>query len=576
MMRNTIYLLIAALFLLGCNDDLLDTKPEDSLTLDTKWTENFMNFYANGFYPVIAGHGPGWGQKGYLYDDDKSDNQTAWNYNKVAAGQHLIPETGGGWGKVGDWQQLRRANFFLDGIANSDVSDVVKNHYSGVAKFWRAWFYFKKVKKFGDVTLALKTIQTDDTDILYGPRTPRKQVMDSVLADITFACENMNWGNVKENEFINKGTALALKSRICLHEGTFRKYHNLGDHEVFLENARDAAKELIDSKKFKLSTAGGADYAFNDMFKLVDMSGNSELILIKKYISGVLGHPRLRYKCGRNGLTKDMVDDYLNLDGTFYDGSHDEVLADELANRDPRLLQTIHYAPAGGIWSPTALEPVPLLIGGKFTNAAGALKNANAWNTTQTGYHVSISWLYTEWPKGGNGEMDAPIMRYAEVLLAYAEATAELGECTQDILDMTINALRSRVGMTAVLTTSPAQESAARSDRDLLDYSLTPLLEEIRRERRVELAAQGFRYDDLMRWKAGKFLEKSMLGMKLTGANASYKTAKTMLDANGYVDVYQGKAGYSRNFDPAKHYYFPLPLQSLVENPELKQNPGWE
>lgn len=576
MMRNTICLLIAALFLLGCNDEFLDTKPEDSLTLDTKWTENFMNFYANGFYPVLVGHGTGYGQGGYLYDDDKSDNQAAWNYNKVAAGQHLIPETNGGWGKVADWQQLRRANFFLDGIANSDVSDVVKNHYSSVAKFWRAWFYFKKVKKFGDVTLALKTIQTDDTDILYGPRTPRKQVMDSVLADITFACENMNWGNVKENEFINKGTALALKSRICLHEGTFRKYHNLGDHEVFLENARDAAKELIDSKKFKLSTAGGADHAFNDMFKLLDMSGNSELILIKKYISGVLAHARLRYKCGRNGLTKDMVNDYLNLDGTFYDGSHDEVLGDELANRDPRLLQTIHYAPEGGIWTPTALEPVPLLIGGKFLNGAGVLKNANAWNTTQTGYQVSLSWLYTEWPKGANGEMDAPIMRYAEVLLAYAEATAELDECTQDILDVTINALRTRVGMTAVLTTSPAQEPAVRSDRDILDYSLTPLLEEIRRERRVELAAQGLRYDDLMRWKAGKFLEKPILGMKVSGANASYKTAKTKLDANGYVDVYQGKAGYSRDFDPAKHYYFPLPLQSLVENPELKQNPGWE
>lgn len=575
-MKKILYIFIVTFLLIGCNDEFLDTVPEDSLTLETPWTENFMRFYANGFYQVIVGHDVGWGQKGYLYADNQSDNQAAFNYNKVAAGQHLIPETKGGWGEVKDWSQLRRANFFLDGIENSSVTDNVKNHYRGIAKFWRAWFYFKKVKKFGDVTLALKTIQTDDTDILFGPRTPRKEVMDSVLSDITYACENINWGDVSDNEYINKGTALALKSRICLHEGTFRKYHELGDHQVFLENARDAAKELIDADRFSLSTAGGPEHAYNDLFKLLDMSGNSELILIRKYISGVQGHARLRYRNGRNGLTKDMVDDYLNLDGTHYDGSNDENLEAELSNRDPRLLQTIYYAPEGQIWSPTSTDPVPSLIGAKKINDEGKEVNVGAWGTTHTGYHVSLSWVYSEMAMGGNGGMDAPIIRYAEVLLNYAEAAAELGECTQDVLDATINELRNRVGMTATLTTSPVQEEASRSDRHLLDYSLTPLLEEIRRERRIELASQGFRYDDIMRWKAGKYLEKPIKGMKVTGDNASYITPKTKVDANGFVDVYQGVAGYDRSFDPQKHYLFPLPLQSLVENPDLKQNPGWE
>ncbi|MDC1106516.1 RagB/SusD family nutrient uptake outer membrane protein [Prolixibacteraceae bacterium] len=578
-------LMLSIFALVGCNDQFLDTEPKDALTAETKWSAAFLDLYCNGFYSKVIGHDNGWGQKGYLYVDDNSDNQASFKFNRRSAGLEIVPETGGGWGKVEDWDQVKRANFLLAGIQNSTVTDIEKKHYAGLARFWRAWFYFKKVKKFGDVTWFTKVLEPTDKDILYGPRTARNDVMDSVLVDINYACENIQWGDIKKNDHINKGTALAIKARICLHEGTYRKYHSIGEYEVFLHAARDAAKELIDANRFSLYTEGGPEHCYNNLFKLKEMEGVNELILVRRYLTGIFGHARIRYRGGKHGLTKDLVNDYLNLDGTFYDGSRDDNLPEELSNRDPRLVQTIWFKPNGGAFAPKGsgipleMIPAPSLFGAKYMHPVkNKLVGVGAWNSTITGYHISLSYDQTELSNGDMGGMDAPVIRYAEVLLIYAEAMAELGECSQAVLDMTINTLRERVGMAAKLTVDPVQEPVATSDRGMLDYTLPPLLEEIRRERRVELAAQGFRRDDLMRWDAGKFLVKPMRGMRLRGYNLEHymtKGVKVKVDDEGYIDPYKEIEGYSRQFIAPKDYLFPIPYQSLVENPALKQNQGW-
>jgi len=571
-----IALVLSCFTLLACNDDFLEQVPKDELSLATPWTQNLMEQYSNEYYKDIKGHTTGWGfgkDKSYIFEDEQSDNMARANYDLVAAGLHSVPDTKGGWGHVDNWKQLRRCNFFLEGVVNSPEGDVVKNHYAGLAHFWRAWFYFKKVKKFGDVTFFTKAVTIADDDILYGPRTPRKDVMDSVLVDLNFACEHIKDGDTKANDYINRFTALALKARICLHEGTFRKYHGLGDHEIFLQEARDAALELIESGKYALYQSG--DQPYNELFRTEDMLANSELILIKRYETGVHGHSRLRYRNGDTGLTKDMVDDYLNADGTHYDGSFDDDIEQELANRDPRLLQTIYWAPEGGVWTYSKGStpwPVPMLSGSKYNGKA-----VQKWNLTTTGYHLSLS-FDAEYFNASN--MDAPIFRYAEVLLAYAEACAELGECTQEVIDNSINKLRQRVGMTEMTIAGLLPEPADRNDYALLLPSKRPevLLEEIRRERRVELACQGFRYDDLMRWKLGQFLVKPVRGMRLaTGTpNESFKTSKTKVDANGYLAPYLGGAGETdRTFNELKHYLLPIPLESLSENLLLEQNPEW-
>ncbi|MCT4588288.1 MAG: RagB/SusD family nutrient uptake outer membrane protein [Carboxylicivirga sp.] len=572
-----ISLVLACLTLMACNDEFLEQVPQDELSLATPWTQNLMEQYSNEYYKVVKGHTTGWGfgkAKSYIYEDEQSDNMARASVDLVAAGLHSVPDKDGGWGQTSDWEQLRRCNFFLEGVVNSPESDTIKNHYAGLAKFWRAWFYFKKVKRFGDVTFFTKAVTIADEAILFGPRTPRNDVMDSVLVDLNFACRYIHNGNVRANDYINRYTALALKARICLHEGTFRKYHGLEGSDLYLKEARDAAFEIMESGKYNLYRAG--DEPYNDLFKQEDMLGIEELIFIKRYQTGVHGHSRLRYRNGDTGLTKDMVDDYLNADGSFYDGSKDDDIAQELADRDPRLLQTIYWKPDGGVWTYSetpATWPVPLLSGAKFDGKA-----IQKWNLTTTGYHLSLSFDATYF---NASNMDAPILRYAEVLLVYAEACAELGECTQDVVDRTINQLRDRVGMADMNVAGLIAEPADRNDYARYYPEKRPevLLEEIRRERRVELACQGFRYDDLMRWKVGKFMTKPVRGMRVSAGtpNEAYITAITKVDANGFVAPYLNTEGEtSRNFDENKHYLFPIPLESKSENPALGQNPGWE
>lgn len=557
----------------GCNDSFLERYPLDELTSETFWvSENDLSTYTATLYSHVPNH------RDILWDDNVSDNMAPATYDETAAGLHLA-ETG-----TWDWEYLRKCNFFLDNYSKAKIEDTVKEEYAAEVRFFRAWFYFDQVVKYGDVPWVDHALTTVDTDILYGARTPRNEVMDYVIEDLTFATENLP--ESREESRVNKYAALHLKARICLFEGTYRKYHKLGDPAVYLQQAVAAAEQLMNSGKFALYSTGNTAMDYRNLWIQNNLIGNSEMIFSRHYDSVLFGHGGdfpIRYiPIDNNGLTKDMVSDYLCTDGKpislspLYKG--DKTLDDEFENRDPRMAQTI-VVPGIGFWGESIVdEVVPRLY---VAQGAGS--------ATSTGYHWMKGYSREAETMADKAETDLPVFRYAETLLIYAEAKAELGQVTQTDIDKSINLLRKRVNMPDMVIADLQRDpdSDMTHAAGYLDEEVPILLEEIRRERRVELAAEGFRRNDLLRWRAGKFYEKPVLGvrwsyflgLKTPGGALIYDTASLGKDIyvnkDGYIEPYQKSLPKGRVFDPKKHYLMAIPLVEVSLNPNLGQNPGW-
>jgi hypothetical protein len=566
------YIIAAVLFLSACNDDFLERYPLDKLTNETFWqSENDLKAFTAGLYTEFDAE--------TVWDDDRSDNQAEAAYDEVVAGQHTVST--GTW----SWSYLRKCNYFLENYNNSDaVREDVKNIYKGEVLFFRALFTYGRIKRYGDIPFTTKVLTNEDTDVLYGKRVPRADVMKQVLADLNEAVKLIPEQRAMEGN-VTKWAALALKSRICLHEGTFRKYHQLGNETEMLQHAASAAKKIIDEGGFDIYKTGKPDEDYRNLFTQLSLKDNPEAILYKKYVKDELGHNFIRYmvESHKDGLTKDMVNDYLCNDGLpiklspKYKG--DNTLINEFTDRDLRLKQTIVPPGIGFFTEVDDDEVVP-----RLTQAKGAGSGCT------TGYHIIKMYDNDEVAKYDQAETDLFLFRYAEVLLNYAEAKAELEEIDQGIIDITINKLRERVA-TAPMVIANLQRDP---DSDMtvaagyLDNEVPVVLEEIRRERRMELACEGFRYDDLMRWRAGKFLTKKTLGAKwdafkdLTTVSGSpiydhvVVGTDIYLDENGYIDLYQTQLPDGKIFDPNKHYYFGIPLGEIALNPNLDQNPGWD
>jgi len=588
-MKNYKYLLFIITLVWSCNDDFLERYPESDLNGETFFSsEESMKVYNNSIYHAagnafrhrlfLGNYNSAFtsGYRGIFWEDIKSDNMVQNNsrtryLEQISAGQFETRSTRTlhGW----YWFQLYDINYFLENYEKAvAVLPSIRNQYAGEARLFRAAFYFDKVKRYGDVPWFDTTLNVGDTE-LFGARDSREMVMNNVLADINFAIEHLPARGGVDVGRVDKGVALALKSRICLHEGTFRKYHGIGsDANTWLQAAADAAKTLIDEGDYSLYTSGGTDVAYNNLFKQVDLSGNKESILYRKYVNGINGHRLSGYYRSRQlGLTKDMVDDYLCTDGKPIGLSGvflgDDNLANELVNRDPRLRQTIVFPDgvpeaADEDWKTTYVDfPVGLRGYGSTSYV------------TSTGYAPHKIFDKEDQRKGfGKEENDAHIIRFGEVLLNYAEAKAELGTLLQGDLDISINLLRDRVGMPH-LNVSPELDPKYASE------GLSPIIVEIRRERRIELALEGFRYDDLMRWAKGEYLAKRKLGMRFDAAVAATlpeaEVKVITIDGKVYLDPYQGTIYENRVFDPAKHYYYPIPTDEIALNPALTQNPGW-
>ncbi|MEX6690578.1 RagB/SusD family nutrient uptake outer membrane protein [Danxiaibacter flavus] len=560
----------------------LDKTPLDKLTPDQAFsTENNLQLYINSFYTQMLPDGPA------IYKGDVMADITVPNTVPAYVAGRVTPIEATGW----TWDNLRNVNYFLDHYDNPSISTKARNHYGGIAHFFRAYFYYNMVKQFGDVPWYSHALAVDDS-ALYKARDSRAVVMDSVLADLNFAVANIY--DTKDNSAtqVTKWVALAYKSRICLFEGTFRKYHPeaklSSSADKFLQEAADAASQLMKSGQYKLQSSGATEKDYRSLF-ISENPVSAEVILaavynnsLKKwhdaawwYNSATLGN--------RLGLSKSFVNTYLASDGTAFtnkSGYDTLQFQDEVKNRDKRLQQTIRM----GDYKRTDGSPAPP----DFT-------------VTYSGYQIQKFSLDDKYFDTRTESYNSiPIIRYAEVLLNYAEAKAELGTFTADDWNNTAGALRTRAGVKN--NGLPVDVDAYMKANFFSDIS-SPVIMEIRRERGVELACEGNRYDDLRRWKAGKLLERVYDGI--------YVPAKgQLLDLNGdgkydvcFVDkvpadkvsgvVYfqldnntsklsQGDKGnliwlsnITKKYEDKK-YLYPIPYNEIILNPNLVQNPGWE
>lgn len=574
--------------------DFLDREPLDEVSNTTFWnTEDDMKIYNNNLYAlasncastgIMVSHSTANTDAMQLCVDFMSDNMATTHasrkfFNEIKSGLRPVPDNPDIFGYQG-WDFLRAVNFGLENYDRTQVTQTVKNKYIAEAKLFRGWFYGVKVQRYGDVQWIDKPLSTDSPE-LYGERTPRKTVMENVLNDLTFACENLpdDWGDGSTPGRMNRWCALLIKSRICLFEGTFRKYHNIEGYESWLTEARDAAYEIIQNGPYSLyktsDPVGNEDFAF--IYRQKDLTGNPQVLYWKKYVQGIITHNAIKNFTGCNGgATRDMVESYLMIDGKPIGQSSytysDETIEKVFENRDPRLRMSILHPDdvAKRNFFLTSNLSYPRLLG----MAGGKISN--------TGYHIIKPYNndVAEITYGQETQAGV-ILQYAEVLLNYIEAKAELdiNSVTQEDLDITVNALRDRAGMENAhlwLTDVP------HDPKNVGELQVSDLIYEIRRERRVEFLADGLRYDDLMRWGWGKKLTEKAYGMRWDdAAKARFPEAKLIKSSidpeNGieYIDVYKGTQYENPKFDPAKDYLWPIPISVMAENDNISQNPGW-
>nr|WP_091691890.1 RagB/SusD family nutrient uptake outer membrane protein [Algoriphagus locisalis] len=596
-MQKYIVLLGAVLALSSCNDDFLDRYPQTSVAPEEFFkSEEDLELYVNGLLTMA---GPGSYQA-----DQSSDNMAttgAVEIKNIMTGSPSSQTLTGGW----NWGGLRNINYFLDNYEKAVASEEAIAHYVGLARYYRAVFYFGMVKRYSDVPWYENTLDPGDSEQLYKGRDPREQVMGKVMEDLEFAANNVR-------ESVPSGTpdvwaVKAFYSRLALYEGTYRKYHNeLGLEATspeLLQKARDLASEIISSGKFSIYSTGSPETDYSKLFTSQDLTGNPEVILINPYDAnkdrggnvntGVFGD----YE---QSPSRDLVMSYLMKDGSYYSSVPNHMtkgFVEEFQDRDPRLMQTLVYP--GWVREPNTVPYIQSL------------------NKNFTGYHQLKGYQNTT-DNIGIASADFPVYRYAEVLLNYAEAKAELQELTQADLDMSVNILRKRAGMPDLSMTdannSPDPFLVGKYSN--IGGSNVGVLLEIRRERRIELAVEGYRYDDIMRWKAGKLLENIPQGMcfpglgkyDLTGdgiedvilvskdtiipvgeakeknslgVDLIYYKAGT-IDENVDVFLENGENGgmmvtesKARNFEEPKYYYRPIPIQQVTLNPNLQQIFGW-
>ena len=513
----------------------------------------------------------------------------------TSSGQYEVVALGGNvnW----QWTTLRSINYFLENNTNEVVPERTRAHYNGIARFFRAWFYFEKVKRYGDVPWLDKPLGVDDP-ALYGGRDSRAVVMDRILEDLDYAIANITATNEASRTLVTKDVALALKSRVALFEGTFRKYHPefglQASADRFLNESANAAKVLIDSKRYSLYTGSGTSDSYRQVFiREVPIAQEVLLTNVQSTALAVRHIANWIFTSATTGVRfsfiRPFIHTYLNIDGTPFTntpGYQTKTFQEETKNRDRRLNQTIRTPGYRRVQSGTQVFAPP------------------AFSYTYTGYQP-IKWSTDDASMdGGSLNTNAVhLFRYAEVLLNYAEAKAELNQLTAADWALTVGALRARAGITGGLTALPTVVDPYLSTVYFPGVS-DPVILEVRRDRGIELAMEGFRFYDIVRWARGSLMEMEWRGIYVPAANTLID-----LDESGTPDVYfmtvnvptaQRVAGVTyisvagtdfklangtsgeivwRSDIPRKweqkNYLYPIPEGDLLTNPELKQNPGW-
>lgn len=562
-LRYILYSAVGILLHTSCNDAFLERSPQD-LNDNTYWTSTGdLRTYANAFYDILPGGVTNYG-------DTNADDQVPSSIDQFLWGQYVVPTEDGLWSKS-NWANIRNINYFMTHYGTVTGTEEEINVYVAEMRFFRALEYFNKIKTFGDVPWLDKDLNIDSEE-LYGSKMPRNQVAAKIIDDLDFAITWLPEKGDEEANRLNRDIARHIKARVCLHEGTYYKYHSeLGyAYEDLLKQAEKETDKLITDGHYSIYKTGDTKHDYYNMFIMEDKENLSEALLYIDY-----SYPTRTHNMGHGaveagaGFSKDFVDCFLYTDGlpkaltTL--PKNDETLVQELANRDPRAAQLIRNDE---------------FFAGNASYTAVGSDDAYVTQYCPTGYQSIKGYNPATAHEGYNKEdADGIAYRYAETLLINAEAKAELGTITQTDLNNTINELRNRVGM------PPLKLTVEFTDPNWPDYgyTLSPLLQEIRRERRIELAGEGFRFDDICRWKAGKIVNNVMtyVGKKIS-ATSSMAENGLRADA-GYVIVYPNYTqkdllyvpGKSRTWND-KMYLYPIPSGELQRNPNLlPQNPGW-
>lgn len=579
--KITFSALLLILFAFSCNLDELPKATGSKIAVFE--SVNGLELYSNSFYELLPTP-----YDGVFLLDDHSDFIARVSSGNLLLPGGLSPITSSGW----SWTNLRNINYFIENCNASHVEG--KEHYLGLAHFFRAYFYFGMVKRFGDVPWIDGLIEIDDDETLYGPRDDRFYVMEQVVKDLDYAIENIVTKTDAFSTRITKNVARAFKARVCLYEASVRKYHtSYGKQDTADEWYRKVIATANEIDGFSLHP--GAD-AYRELF--LQKNPFSDETILAVTLDGDLQVYNSRNRktisptySNRPSLTRNFVNTFLNDDGTAFTDNPNyktTLFLDEVKNRDPRLTQTIR----SGNYHRTE-NGIPIIAPPNMEQ-------------TYTGYQI-IKGCYDErfpYDDESRNENAHLIFRYAEVLLNKAEALAELGTMTDTDWANTIGAIRSRAGITG----SSLTQKPTVADPYLLSYYKNrftdPVLLEVIRERAVELILEGFRIDDLMRWRLGELLEEApMNGMYVPGLGdydlngdgvmdvCFYRGTKpTNSNANIFVDVTADAVGKRSLSDGDsgeikwnlgarewldKKYLYPIPEADRIKNPALGQNPGW-
>lgn len=559
---------VGVMTLSACNrKDFLDRYPLDAISEPVFFkTANDLKLYVNQYYErgnfnVRTQAGGDLGTDVYLTQN--SVDERLEGIRTVNSAPAL------------NYTNIRSINYFFQQYKNVEDEFETYKQYVGEAHFFKAFFYFNLLKSIGDVQWLDKVLSTNSPE-LFENRTPRNIVADNIISHLDSAVMYLSESKLDQGTRINKWVALLFQSRVALYEGTWQKYHNgtvfgvpNADPNKYFQKAVSAAEDVIRSGQYSIYTTGKPEVDYVNLFGLREYESNTEVMFWTKMniALGIHSHNKLSALevPGGFGLTKEFADSYLCTDGEPISTSplfkgYDNINT-EIENRDPRMWQTIFTPNAD--WQIDATGNVKkwedvytrLFSGNTFSSPTGYIRRKD-YNPIMAYHHLNFE------------ETPTAQYRFAEVLLNYIEAKAELGQVTQDDVDKTINKIRSRAGMPDL------ELSSIPVDPQWEFPVLSPLINEIRRERKIEMVFENLRWDDIARWAAA---DELIVGKRPRGTKASQfaNVPSFPVDGDGFLDPFKTRmpAGYGFKID--RDYLNPIPMSEITLNPKLEQNPGW-
>lgn len=586
-------------FFSSCSD-FLDREP---ITVPNNSTflsgEAQVRGYINGLYTALPSLTKfGMGVRG---EEKNSDNILSEIYNKRLNGEETLFSSNETW-EIG-YKNLRNVNYFFHYYLVPEEKETVEiKSLKGEAYFLRAYWHFTLLKKFGNIPV-MDGFWDENATIagLQIPQKNRSEVAKFILEDLVRA-EKLLFNRSKFRGLrISREAAMLLAMQVALYEGSWEKYHkndkfkSVTDQSVYFFGEVLRWGDMLFEQGIQLNTKDtdkgvvSPGDAYGRLFNQNDYSNMPEVLFWRKYsitegvfhaLTGLLAGGVVDQD-GPAGIAGELVNTYLNVDGTPIVPSDNKFkdFNQTFMDRDLRLTETVMST--GYKFKSTVKGSRPMNVKDASTGDKNILSpflagDGNAKNVT--GYHIRLGVDTTY--VSGDGESGLVLMRYADALLSYAEAAEELGKCNDDVLNKTLKPLRERVGVAYVKPT------IIDPNFTNYGYALSPNMQEIRRERRVELALQGYRFDDLMRWGAekvivgkrgrGAYLGKDGILYRSFAEDKKEALATVLIDGNGWMDPLQELLPSGYQFNPQRDYLLPIPPSELKLNKQMKQNPGWD